>query len=148
MGAPPLTTLAAALAGVTMLGFDTAPFIYFVERHPAYIDLLRDMFRRVDASAIIGCSSVITITELLTRPMALGNASLVNEYRSLLRNSRNFVLLPIDTVIAEKAAGLRALSSAYTRRAATRRRNTGGLRGLRHERPCASTHHRSPLPHP
>jgi hypothetical protein len=32
-----MTRLDEALAGVTTLGFDTSPFIYFIERHPTYI---------------------------------------------------------------------------------------------------------------
>jgi hypothetical protein len=30
-----MTILADALDGVTKIGFDTSPFIYFVERHPS-----------------------------------------------------------------------------------------------------------------
>ena len=36
------------LVGVTSLGFDTAPLIYFVERHPAYVDIVREFVQRVD----------------------------------------------------------------------------------------------------
>jgi hypothetical protein len=34
------------LAGITALGFDTAPFIYLVERHPTYVDIVREVVRR------------------------------------------------------------------------------------------------------
>ncbi len=54
MGPAPLTTLDAALSGVTALGFDTSPFIYFIERHPAYVHLVREVFLRVDAGTIAG----------------------------------------------------------------------------------------------
>ena len=33
------------LVGVTASGFDTAPLIYFVERHPIYGDIVRDFIR-------------------------------------------------------------------------------------------------------
>ena len=42
------------LEGVTRLGFDTALFIYFVERHSSYVDLLREIIRRVDVGTIAG----------------------------------------------------------------------------------------------
>ncbi len=34
-----MTRLADALAGVTRIGFDTASFVSFVERHPSYLDV-------------------------------------------------------------------------------------------------------------
>jgi predicted nucleic acid-binding protein len=96
------------LAGVTALGFDTAPLIYFVERHPTYVDVMREFLRRVDSGAITGYSSVVTLTEVLTQPKRLGNATIETEYRDLLLHSRNFRLVSINAVIAEQAADLRA----------------------------------------
>jgi hypothetical protein len=46
-----------ALAGVTALGFDTSPFIYFIERHPHYLDVTREVIRRVDAGRMRGYTS-------------------------------------------------------------------------------------------
>ncbi|MGQ9631033.1 MAG: type II toxin-antitoxin system VapC family toxin [bacterium] len=89
------------------MGFDTPLFIYFVERHPAYLDLVREVIRRVDAGMIAGYSSVVTLTEVLTQPLRVGNATLTNECRDLLLRSRNFRLIPIDSAIAESAADLR-----------------------------------------
>lgn len=100
--------LADALIAVTTLGFDTPPFIYFVERHPDYVDLVREIFRRVDAGTLMGYSSVVTLTEVLTQPMRARNTTVENEYRNLLLTSRNFWLVPVDSDIAENAADLRA----------------------------------------
>jgi predicted nucleic acid-binding protein len=96
------------LAGVTRLGFDTSPLIYFVERHPAYVDIMREVLRRVDTGAITGYSSVVTLTEVLTQPKRVGNVTVENEYRDLLLHSRNFELVSISVFIAEQAADLRA----------------------------------------
>jgi predicted nucleic acid-binding protein len=108
VGSSPLTKLDDALAGVTALAFDTAPFIYFVERHPAYVDLVREIFRRVDAGAIAGYSSAITLTEVLTKPKQTGDAAIADAYRRILLGGRNFTLLPIDRAVAEIAADVRA----------------------------------------
>ncbi|OGG48560.1 MAG: hypothetical protein A3F84_24010 [Candidatus Handelsmanbacteria bacterium RIFCSPLOWO2_12_FULL_64_10] len=97
-----------ALTGVTALGFDTSPFIYFVERYPTYLALVREVVQRVDTGTVAGYSSVITLTEVLTQPKRTGAISLENEYRDLLLHSRNFALIPIGTAIAERAADLRA----------------------------------------
>jgi predicted nucleic acid-binding protein len=108
MGPPPVIKLDDALAGVTRLGFDTSPIIYFVERNPKYLDLVREVIRRVDLGEIEGRSSVVTLTEVLTKPKQSGNAAIEAEYSSLLLNSRNFALVPISVEIAELAADLRA----------------------------------------
>lgn len=96
------------LSSVTALGFDTAPFIYFVERHPTYVDLMREIIRHIDAATIAGYSSVVTLTEVLTQPKRIGNKTVQNEYRDLLLYSRNFELIPIDASIAERAADIGA----------------------------------------
>lgn len=97
-----------ALLGVTALGFDTSPFIYFIEQHPAHVDVMREILRRVDAGDISGFSSVVTLTEVLTRPMEKGDRRLEHEYRSLLQHSRHFSLVPIDEATADQAALLRS----------------------------------------
>ncbi len=97
-----------ALAGITNLGFDTVPLIYFVERHPTYVDLMREIIYRVDIGSIMGYTSVITLTEILTKPKQLGQTTIENEYLNLLQYSRNFRIIPIDISIADRAADLRA----------------------------------------
>ena len=96
------------LQDITLLGFDTAPLIYFVERHPTYLDIMRTVLRRVEAGIITGCSSVVTLTEVLTLPIRVGNIALAQAYRDVLLYSRHFVLVSIDAAVAAQAADLRA----------------------------------------
>ncbi|MGI8550655.1 MAG: type II toxin-antitoxin system VapC family toxin [Dehalococcoidia bacterium] len=103
-----MTRLDSALGGISRLGFDTSPFIYLIERHQTYLAVVREVFRRVDTGTIAGFSSVISLTEVLTRPMQIGDAALAHSYRLVLTGSRHFTLLPIDSIIAERAARLRA----------------------------------------
>jgi predicted nucleic acid-binding protein len=100
--------LEEALRGVTALGFDTAPLIYFVERHSTYVDIMRTVIQQVDTGQIAGFSSVITLTEVLTLPKRLANKQLEEEYRILLTQSRNFSIVIIDPIVAEQAAEMRA----------------------------------------
>jgi predicted nucleic acid-binding protein len=100
--------LAVALDGVTQIGLDTTPFIYFVERNPVYVDRVREVVRRIAAGTIIGHTSVITLTEVLVQPLRQGNALLAQRYCRFLTRSRNLVLDPIHGSIAERAAELRA----------------------------------------
>lgn len=108
MGPASLIKLDSALQGVTKLGFATPPFIYFIKRHASYVDILREVFRRVDMGAIVGYSSAVTLTEVLTRPKQTGDTALQQSYRQLLTASRNFTLVAIDAAVAEVAAELRA----------------------------------------
>ena len=97
-----------ALKGITLIALDTAPLIYFVERHLEYAERMRSIIRRIDSGQIMSFSSVITLTEVLTLPKRVGNRSLEREYSELLLNSRNFSLVDVNPEIAENAAELRA----------------------------------------
>lgn len=97
-----------ALRGVTQLGIDTAPFIYFVEKHALYFDRVAAIFKLISDGALLGVSGVLTLTEVLTLPMKLGNKTLVIDYQDILMNSRGFRLFPIDSTTAQLAADLRA----------------------------------------
>lgn len=103
-----------ALAGIDRLGLDTPPFIYLIERNPAYLDLVRDVFRRITSGALSAHSSVITLAEVLTQPYRAGDAALAQRYQSFLLRSRNVSLDPITADIAEQAANLRARYSLCT----------------------------------
>ncbi len=100
--------LDVALQGVGFLGLDTSPFIYFVEQNPLYVDLMRDIFKRLTANDFTACSSVITLTEVLVQPLRQNNQILAADYRDLLFNGANFQLFPLTPSIAERAAELRA----------------------------------------
>jgi predicted nucleic acid-binding protein len=95
------------LQDITLLGFDTAPLIYFVERHPAYLDVMRAVLHHVESGTITGYSSVVTLTEVLTLPIRVGNIALAQEYRDVLLHSRHFILVSIDAAVAAQAADLR-----------------------------------------
>lgn len=102
------------LSGVTRLGLDTAPIIYFVEAHPRYDAVITEVFRRIADGAIIGVTSVITLTEVLVHPIRQGRRELQHEYRDLLLQSANFEIVPLDVATAERAADLRARYNVRT----------------------------------
>lgn len=100
--------LADALAGVTNLGFDTAPVIYFVEAHPKYDALVTPIFEYLEQGTLTGWSSVVTLSEVLVQPILKADTKLQQQYRDLLLSSANFYLLAITADIAERTAELRA----------------------------------------
>jgi predicted nucleic acid-binding protein len=108
MGASSLMKLDDALQNVNLVGLDTSPFIYFVERNSLYVDIMREIFTRLTNGDFRAYSSVITLTEVLVQPLRQNNQILTGEYRNLLYNGINFKLLSINSSIAETAARLRA----------------------------------------
>jgi predicted nucleic acid-binding protein len=87
---------------------DTAPFIYFFERHPDYFPALEALFinlYQTDAQAI---TSIITYIELTTHPARQGKKQLVRKYRDYLSHSENISLFPLDMDIADHVVEMRA----------------------------------------
>lgn len=97
-----------ALKNVTLLAFDTAPIIYFVEANPHYDQTVTAIFQQIDKAQMTGLTSVISLCEVLVHPIRNGNRTLKNRYLDILQNSPNFHTKQISFVIAETAAELRA----------------------------------------
>lgn len=101
-------TIDDAFHSVKRLYIDTAPFIYYVETHPSYVDRMDVIIGRLEPQRIRSFCSVITLAEVLTTPLREGNQALVEQYKSILLNSREFRVSPVDNIIAQTAASLRA----------------------------------------
>lgn len=89
---------------------DTAPIIYYIEEHPKYLPLVDQIFPRLSggSNSIYAFSSILTLTEVLSHPLRQNNQDLAKHYRDFLLHSRNFVLFPVEEIIAERAAEIRA----------------------------------------
>lgn len=77
----------AALSGGSRLYFDSAPLIYFLERHTNYAAKLLDIFERVDSGNLIGVTSTVTLAEVLVDPLRRADLKLAQAYRELLYNT-------------------------------------------------------------
>jgi predicted nucleic acid-binding protein len=96
------------LADTKRLYIDTAPLIYYIEEHPTYVAQMDAITAAIDGGEVAAYSSVITLTEVLTRPVKLGNSQLEEQYRHILLHSGAYHLIPVSTRIADNAARLRA----------------------------------------
>jgi predicted nucleic acid-binding protein len=99
--------IADAFAGVTSLCIDTAIYVYFVENRAIYADKIGAIFQHVETEQIEIRSSVIALTECLTKPLEIADQALVSTYRQLL-TATDLRLIPVTEEIAERAARLRA----------------------------------------
>ncbi|MCP5103545.1 MAG: type II toxin-antitoxin system VapC family toxin [bacterium] len=95
------------LASLNTIFFDTAPVIYYIEAHPDYGPLMKKVIARFHAGRRIIFTSVITITEVLPKPVSLDNEELVKRFMEFLSKGRNIDLLEISPNIAEQAGRLR-----------------------------------------
>lgn len=96
-----------------LVGIDTSPFIYLIERNPGFVERVRPFFQLVDQDEIQAVTSPVTLIEVLVRPLGLGNANLADEYRDILLNS-SIKFVPVTTEVAEEAARLRSQHNLRT----------------------------------
>jgi predicted nucleic acid-binding protein len=91
-----------------LVAFDTGPLIYYIEEHPVYLIVADELFEAFDTGVAQGVTSVLTLQEVLVRPLRDGRHDLAEKYRNVLSNARNIRLQDIDQSICETAAELRA----------------------------------------
>ena len=91
-----------------LVAFDTAPLIYYIEENPAYLPLVDELFDTIDSGVSTGITSVLTLQEVLVKPLREGMQEMADQYREVLKNSINITLANIDETVCEKAANLRA----------------------------------------
>jgi predicted nucleic acid-binding protein len=87
---------------------DTALLIYFIEEHSEYLPALKQLFSKVDAGEIKAVTSTITLLEVLVRPKKVFNFDLEEKYLEILLHNENLEIVPLDILIARKAAEIRA----------------------------------------
>ena len=91
-----------------LVAFDTAPLIYYIEEHPDYLALTDEFYSLLDSGESKGMTSVLTLQEVLVKPLRDGRTDLADQYREVLTNSANITVHTIDQDACETAAQLRA----------------------------------------
>lgn len=85
---------------------DTAPIIYYIEGNNQFCQI-KNIINQIQKNNITIFSSVITITEVLVKPVSLGNMNVVNSFLTFLKNPDNIIILSVNDRIAEQAGYLR-----------------------------------------
>lgn len=101
-------TISDALDGVSRLFLGTAPVIYFVERNPAYLDLVSAAFRYIDQGTLGAVTSPVTLAECLVHPTRQQDTVLQQDFIDLITAGNNTQFVAVDQDIAQTAAELRA----------------------------------------
>ena len=96
------------LSQVDRLYIETTPLIYYIEENPNYVDMMERVFQHLIQTEQPIFTATVTLTEVLVQPLRRGDHALVQNYRDILLNSDNIVLMNIQPTVAETAARLRA----------------------------------------
>jgi predicted nucleic acid-binding protein len=99
--------LSEAIREIKTIFLDTAPVIYFIEAHDRFGPLVRQVTDLMNQGQIQAFTSVLTLSEVLSKPVETGNAELVDRFKTYLKNGPNLTLLPITETIGEAAGVLR-----------------------------------------
>ena len=97
-----------------IVGLDTTPFIYFIEKYPLYVDMMRSFFKAVEKDECAVVTSTITLLETLVLPLRRGDKYMAGRYRSILLKTKGLKMVPMSKEIAEEAAILRAAYNVHT----------------------------------
>ncbi|MBA3710954.1 MAG: type II toxin-antitoxin system VapC family toxin [Pyrinomonadaceae bacterium] len=92
---------------------DTAPFIYTVERHADYEQLLLPLWEALDGGAIEVVTSELTLLETLVKPLRDGDQALAGDYEKLL-TATTVRMLPVTASVLRDAARIRAAINLKT----------------------------------
>ncbi len=97
------------LRGVNRLFLDTAPVIYFVEQHPQYFSVVREVFEQLRNTPLMGVVSPITLAECLVQPYRLGQTELQQDFIELMTDTENLEFVAINNPnMAIETAEIRA----------------------------------------
>ena len=100
-------TLADEFSQISTIFIDTAPVIYYIEAHPQFGPLAKEVVDTFQSERLIAFSSVITITEVLPKPIEAGDEKLARKFAEFLKRGKNLSLIEISAGIAERAGRLR-----------------------------------------
>lgn len=101
--------LAQFLRRHRVLAADTMVFIYHLQEHPRYVPATQVILDAWEAGSHQGVTSIISLAEVLVKPLRDGNDVAAEDYRRLLTTFPNLRLCDVNRSIAEAAARLRAV---------------------------------------
>ena len=102
------TALTAFLRRHAVVAADSMAFIYHLQEHPRYVEATQRILESWERGVPRGVTSVISLAEVLVKPLRDGNEAAAAEYLRLLTSFPNLQLIELDRQIAEAAARLRA----------------------------------------
>ena len=100
-------TLSEELIRIYSIFIDTAPIIYYIEAHPKFGPLAKEVVSAFQSGNLNAYSSVITLAEVLPKPIERGDEKLARKFSEFLKHGRNLTMVEISEGTAETAGKLR-----------------------------------------
>jgi len=100
-------TLSGELIRINSIFIDTAPIIYYIEAHLQFGALAKEVVSAFQSGNLNAYSSVITLAEVLAKPVERGDERLARRFAEFLKNGRNLTMIEISEGTAETAGRLR-----------------------------------------
>lgn len=102
------------LHGSKKIALDTNLFIYVFEQHPEFGEKAKAILEQIEDGFVTAVASSVSLTEILVKPIREGNLTLEKQYKLLFSHFPNLNILPIDNMVAERAAYLRGTYNIKT----------------------------------
>lgn len=90
------------------VAIDTSIFVYFLEKHPTYLDKVKKLFLNIESGETQGIFASIGLIELLTGPKKLHRFEVATQYRELISHFPNLFIANLNTPAIDIASDLRA----------------------------------------
>ena len=90
------------------VALDTAPLIYYIEEDPKFLPAITALFEASSAGRFHLVTSSISLLEVLVLPLRKGHPELAQRYQEILVGNEQCSLIPVDSLVAQRAAALRA----------------------------------------
>ena len=100
-------TLSEELSRISSIFIDTSSIIYYIEAHPQFGPLAKEVVRAFQSENLSAYSSVITLAEVLAKPTETGDERLARKFAQFLKHGKNLAVIEISERIAEAAGRLR-----------------------------------------
>jgi predicted nucleic acid-binding protein len=91
-----------------LIGIDTSIFIYHFEGRTELAHIASAVINELETGTLTGVTSIITVAELLVRPLQLRNSSIAAAYQATLESLPGLELAIVDRQVALRAARVRA----------------------------------------
>jgi len=96
------------IGSVSSIGLDTSIFIYHFEENEKYLPVTEMLFAGVEDGKWNAVTSIISLLEIIVKPLQLGENRAARKYEALIMNFPNLTVVDINRDIARQAAKLRA----------------------------------------
>ncbi len=100
-------TLSEELNRIDSIFIDTAPIIYYIEAHPQFGPLAKEVVSAFQLGNLNAYASVVTLVEVLPKPIERGDEKLARKFAEFLKHGRNLTMIEILEGTAEAAGRLR-----------------------------------------